>query len=209
MTTEKTKPRNQLTPRQLQVLTFITAHLENFGYPPTLREISAHLGVSGSLPATKHLNALEKKGYIKRDSVSRGIGLISPASHSVSLPIVGTVRAGQLSTALEDIQGYFSVDRQAVKGSDCFLLKVRGDSMINAGILDGDLALIKPQATARNRDTVVVMVNGDATLKWFYSEGNQIRLQPANPNMEPIIIRPGDGDVTIVGKVVGVYRQLE
>ena len=209
MTTLSPRQQNQLTPRQLQVLEYITSHLDNNGYPPTLREISAHLGVSGSLPAAKHLNALEKKGYIKRDSVSRGIGLISPLIHSVSLPIVGTVRAGQLSVAIEDIQGYFSVDHQAVKGGDCFFLRVSGDSMINAGILDGDLAMIRPQATASNRDTVVAMVAGDATLKWFYREEDHIRLQPANPNMAPIIIRPGDGDVTIVGKVIGIYRQLE
>jgi len=209
MATKNSKQQNDLTLRQQQVLEFITAHLDNNGYPPTLREISAHLGVSGSLPAAKHLSALEKKGYIKRDRVSRGIGLTVSLSQSVSLPIVGTVRAGQLSPAVEDIQGYFSVDHQAVKGHDCFFLRVRGDSMINAGILDGDLAMIRPQATAGNRDTVVAMVDGEATLKWFYKEADHIRLQPANPNMEPIIIRPGDGEVTIVGKVIGVYRQLE
>lgn len=209
MATKNSRRQDQLTLRQQQVLEFITSYLDNNGYPPTLREICAHLGVSGSLPATKHLNALEKKGYIKRDSVSRGIGLTAPLSSSVSLPIVGTVRAGQLSPAIEDIQGYFSVDHQAVKGSGCFFLRVRGDSMINAGILDGDLAMIRPQATAANRDTVVAMVAGEATLKWFYREADHIRLQPANPNMEPIIIRPGDGDVTIVGKVIGVYRQLD
>lgn len=209
MATKKSKQQNQLTIRQQQVLEFITSHLDNNGYPPTLREISAHLGVSGSLPATKHLVALEKKGYIKRDSVSRGIGLTTSLSQSVSLPIVGTVRAGQLSPAVEDIQGYFSVDQQAVKGSGCFFLRVKGDSMINAGILDGDLAMIRPQETAMNRDTVVAMVDGEATLKWFYKEADHIRLQPANPNMEPIIIRPGDGEVTIVGKVIGVYRQLD
>ena len=209
MATKKSKQQNQLTIRQQQVLEFITSHLDNNGYPPTLREISAHLGVSGSLPATKHLVALEKKGYIKRDSVSRGIGLTTSLSQSVSLPIVGAVRAGQLSPAVEDIQGYFSVDQQAVKGSGCFFLRVKGDSMINAGILDGDLAMIRPQETAMNRDTVVAMVDGEATLKWFYKEADHIRLQPANPNMEPIIIRPGDGEVTIVGKVIGVYRQLD
>lgn len=209
MATNDLKRNNQLTQRQRQVLEFITSYLDNNGYPPTQREICAHLGVSGSLPAAKHLSALEKKGYIKRDSVSRGIGLTASLSQSVSLPIVGTVRAGQLSPAVEDIQGYFSVDHQVVKGSDCFFLKVKGDSMINAGIFDGDLAMIRPQATAVNRDTVVAMVDGEATLKWFYREADHIRLQPANPNMEPIIIRPGDGEITIVGKVIGVYRQLE
>ena len=205
----KKQSKDSLTLRQQQVLEFVTSYLDNNGYPPTLREICAHLGVSGSLPAAKHLNALEKKGYIKRDSVSRGIGLTAPISRSISLPIVGTVRAGHLSPAIEDIQGYFSVDHQAVRGDGCFFLRVRGDSMINAGILDGDLAMIRPQATANSRDTVVAMVDGEATLKWFYRERDHIRLQPANPNMEPIIVRPEDGDVVIIGKVVGVYRQLE
>ena len=208
MATRK-QSKDNLTLRQQQVLEFVTSCLDNNGYPPTLREICAHLGVSGSLPAAKHLNALEKKGYIKRDSVSRGIGLTAPISRSISLPIVGTVRAGHLSPAIEDIQGYFSVDHQAVRGDGCFFLRVRGDSMINAGILDGDLAMIRPQATASSRDTVVAMVDGEATLKWFYRERDHIRLQPANPNMEPIIVRPEDGDVVIIGKVVGVYRQLE
>lgn len=209
MTTINRPSRDSLTKRQRQVLDFITSYMDNNGYPPTLREIAGHLEVSGPLPAAKHLGALEKKGYIKRDRVSRGIALTSGTSRSVSLPIAGTVRAGNLSPAVEDIQGYFSVDQLAVKGKDCFFLRVRGDSMINAGILDGDLALVRPQPTADNSDTVVAMVDGEATLKWFYREHGRIRLQPANPNMPPIIIRPEDGDVRIVGKVIGVYRRMD
>lgn len=209
MTTIKPHNKDDLTPRQRQVLQFVTSHLDNNGYPPTLREIASHLGVSGTLPVSKHLVALEKKGYLKRDNVSRGIALTAPISRSVSLPIVGTVRAGHLSLAIEDIQGYFSVDHLAVKGSDCFFLRVSGDSMIGAGIFDGDLALVRPQPSAENKDTVVVMVDGEATLKWFFHERDHIRLQPANPNLEPIIVRPGEGDVSIVGKVIGVYRRLE
>lgn len=199
----------ELTTRQRQVLDFITSHIDNNGYPPSQREIAAHLQVSGTLPVAKHLIALEKKGYIKRDAVNRGIALTTPVSSSISLPIVGTVRAGQLSPAIEDIQGYFSVDHLAVKGSDCFFLRVSGDSMIGAGIFDGDLALVRPQPTALNKDTVVAMVAGEATLKWFYKEADHIRLQPANPNMDAIIVRPEDGDVSIIGKVIGVYRRLE
>jgi repressor LexA len=156
----------------------------------------------------KHLGALERKGYIKRDNVNRGITLKMPHNRPISLPIAGTVRAGHLSTAIEDIQGFFSVDQMAVKGADCFFLRVSGDSMINAGILDGDLALVRPQLTAENKDTVVAMVDDEATLKWFYKELDHIRLQPANPNMNPILIHPEDGEVRIVGKVIGVYRQL-
>ena len=208
MTNHELESRNDLTPRQRQVLQFITSFSDMSGYPPSQREIAAHLNVSGTLPVMKHLDALERKGYLKRENVSRGIALTTPHSRSTSLPIVGTVRAGQLSTAIEDIQGYFSVDHMAVKGADCFFLRISGDSMINAGILDGDLALVRPQATAENKDIVVAMLDGEATVKWFYKEHDHIRLQPANPDMKPIIICPEDGDVTIVGRVIGIYRQL-
>jgi repressor LexA len=208
MTTFERKPQDVLTNRQRQVLQFITSFSDSNGYPPSQREIAGHLNVSGTLPVMKHLNALERKGYLKRDHVNRGITLKTPNSRHTSLPIAGTVRAGQLSTAIEDIQGYFSVDQMAVKGDDCFFLKVSGDSMINAGILDGDLALVRPQPIANNKDTVVAMVDGEATLKWFFKEIDHIRLQPANSNMNPILIHPEDGEVTIVGKVIGVYRQM-
>jgi repressor LexA len=156
----------------------------------------------------KHLDALERKGFIKRGNVNRGITLKVPNGRPISLPIVGTVRAGQLSTAIEDIQGYISVDQMEVKGTDCFFLKVSGDSMINAGILDGDLAMVRPQATAENKDIVVAMLDGEATVKWFYKELDHIRLQPANQNMNPIRIHPEDGEVIIVGKVIGIHRQI-
>jgi len=208
MTTYELNTRNELTRRQQQVLQFITSFGENNGYPPSQREIAGHLKVSGTLPVMKHLDALERKGYIKRGSVNRGISLTTPHSRSTSLPIVGTVRAGQLSTAIEDIQGYFSVDQMAVKGADCFFLKVSGDSMITAGILDGDLALVRPQPSAENSDTVVAMLDGEATVKLFYKEQDHIRLQPANPHMNPILIYPEDGEVTIIGKVIGVYRNM-
>ena len=123
MTTSKPKARNELTLRQQQVLDFITSYTDSNGYPPSQREIAGHLNVSGTLPVMKHLDALERKGIFKRDSVNRGITLKTPRSHQASLPIVGTVRAGQLSTAIEDIQGYFSVDQMAVKGADCFFLR--------------------------------------------------------------------------------------
>jgi repressor LexA len=209
MTTYALKPAGELTQRQRQVLEFVTTFADRNGYPPSQREIAGHLKVSGTLPVMKHLDALERKGYIRREgSVNRGITLVTPKSRSTSLPIVGTVRAGQLSTAIEDIQGYFSVDHVAVAGAGCFFLRIKGDSMINAGILDGDLALVRPQATAGKKDVVVAMVDGEATVKWFYKEHDHIRLQPANPAMEPILVYPEDGDVAIIGKVIGVYRQL-
>ncbi|HIJ82392.1 MAG TPA: transcriptional repressor LexA [Desulfuromonadales bacterium] len=208
MTTSKQKNGNELTQRQRQVFEFIIAFTDSHGYSPSQREIAGHLNVSGTLPVMKHLSALERKGYIKRENVNRGITLNLPYSRPVSLPIVGTVRAGQFSTAIEDIQGHFSVDQMAVKGDGCFFLKVSGDSMINAGILEGDLVLVRPQPNAENKDTVVAMVDGEATVKWFFREHDHIRLQPANTNMKPILVYPDDGDLSIVGKVIGVYRQM-
>ncbi len=197
-----------LTARQQKVLDFIARFIQTNGYSPTLRDIAGHLNVSSTFGVNRHLDALEKKGFIRRSGTARGIVLAAQGAKSVPLPIVGTVRAGQLHPAIEDIQGYFAVDQGQVKGEGCFLLRVKGDSMIGAGIFDGDLALVRPQPVAENRDTVVVMVEGEATLKWFYRERDRIRLQPANPNMEPIMVGP-DKDVSIVGKVIGIYRQLE
>jgi repressor LexA len=198
----------QITHRQQKVLDFITDYFDRYGYPPTLREIGAHLGVSGTLGVMKHLDALERKGYIRKTAgSSRGI-MLTGHGGAVSLPIAGTVRAGELQIAVEEIEGYFAIDRSRIPSDDAFFLRVRGDSMINAAILDGDLALVRPQPTAENRDIVVAMVEGEATLKRFYREGGRIRLQPENPNMEPIIIRAGEVKVTIVGKVVGIYRPL-
>lgn len=198
---------SQPTIRQQQVLDYIQSRIENDGYPPTIREICMHLGVSGTVSATRHLEALEKKGYIKRDSGSRGIALTTPTTESASIPIIGTVRAGSLSPAIEDITGYISVDRALLHGGK-FVLRVKGDSMINASIREDDLALVRPQPSAENRDIVVAMVDGEATLKRFFREKDSIRLQPENPNMAPIIIPDGPSDVTIIGKVVGIIRDL-
>lgn len=195
------------TARQKQVLDYIQSHIDNDGYPPTIREICAHLGVSGTVSATRHLDALEKKGYIKRDSGSRGIALTTPTTDSASLPIAGTVRAGALTPALEDITGYISVDRAFLHGGK-FFLRVQGDSMINASICDKDLVLVRPQPSADNQDIVVAMVEGEATLKRFFREKGAIRLQPENPDMAAIIIPDGPNDVAIIGRVVGVYRDL-
>ena len=195
-----------LTDRQRQVLDFVTGYIAENGYPPALRDIAAHLGVNGTFGVMKHLDALERKGYVRRGSgSSRGIALLR-ASHSASLPIVGVVRAGALQPAIEDIEGYFAVDRAHLKGGS-FFLRVRGDSMVDAAILDGDLALVRPQATAANGEIVVAMVDGEATLKAFYRERGHIRLQPRNPAMAPIIVGKGK-DVAIIGKVVGIFRSI-
>jgi repressor LexA len=209
MTTYANKSSDALTQRQKQVLQFITDFSDMNGFPPSQREIAGHLKVSGTLPVMKHLSALERKGYIKREHVNRGITIkASTASRSASLPIVGTVRAGHLTPAIEDIQGYFAVDPVAIRGEGCFFLRVSGDSMIEAGIFEGDLVLVRPQKTADNHDTVVAMLEDEVTLKWFYREKGHIRLQPANAAMQPIIINPEAGELSIVGKVIGVYRRL-
>ena len=200
---------NEITARQQQVLDIISDFSGRFGYPPSLREIAQRLGVSGTLGISKHLIALERKGCLQRsEHLSRGITLPNVTA-AVSLPIVGKIRAGHLHPAIEDIIGYRAIDKTLVKGEGCFFLAVEGDSMINKGILNGDIALIRPQAVAENGEIVAVMVDSDATLKQFFRERGRIRLQPANPNYKPIIIHPDQGEVVIVGKMVGLFRSLE
>lgn len=199
-----------LTTRQQQVYDFIKDCIETNGCPPTLREISAQIGTAGTVTAIGHLDALEKKGYLRRRSgSSRGIILTQTHSAVVSLPIVGKIRAGVLHPAIEDITGYLNVDNSLIKGDGCYFLRVEGDSMINKGIFPGDAVLIRPQQEANNGEIVAVMVDGDATLKQFFRDHDHILLQPANTNYEPIVIRPGQGEVTIVGKMIGLIRSVE
>ena len=199
-----------LTTRQQQVYTFIKSYIDANGSSPTLREISAHIGTAGTVTAISHVDALEKKGYLRRrEGSSRGIVLPQVNSTSVSLPIVGRIRAGLLHPAIEDITGHLSVDSSLIKGDGCYFLTVEGDSMINKGILPGDMVLIRPQQVADNGEIVAVMIDGDATLKQFFRTPDHILLQPANPDYEPMVIRPGQGEVTIVGKMVGLFRSVE
>ncbi len=211
---------DDLTPRQRQVLQVIRDHLASAGYPPTLREIAGRLGINGTLGVMKHLATLERKGYLRKEAGnSRAIvlteqapfpkkrGAVRERGGQSPLPVVGVVRAGTPQPPMEDIEEYLSVDRSMANSGGAFFLRVKGDSMINAAIVEGDLALIRPQATAENRDIVVAMVDGEATLKRFYRERGRIRLQPENPNLEPIIVTP-DSELSIIGKVVGIYRRL-
>jgi len=200
---------NPLTVRQQQVLKIITTYMERNGTPPSQREIAAELGVNGTAGIMKHLKALEKKGFLnRREGSSRGIVLPPPTSQATSLPIVRVVRAGLPQPPVEDIEGFFSIDQSQTKSGGTFFLRVKGDSMIDAHIQEGDLALVRPQSTAQNGDIVVALVNGEATLKRFYKEKRNIRLQPENSAMEPIIVRPGKDDVSIIGKVTGLYRKF-
>jgi repressor LexA len=202
-----------LTKRQQQVLDFVTQCIDTLGAPPTLREISAHIGTRGTVTTLHHLQAIEKKGYLRRrEGSSRGIVLTGKAGKSevlVSIPIVGTVSAGLPQPAVESIEGYCAISTEWVKGDGCFFLKVRGDSMIDVHIMDGDLALIRPQPTAENGEIVVALIDGAATLKRFYHEGDHIRLQPENRLMGPILIHGNDAETVIVGKLLKTIRSYD
>lgn len=198
-----------LTPRQQQVLDFVGASLDRNGYPPTLREIAAHLGIRGTLGVSKHLAALERKGRLQRGAGgARALRISDRPTPAVLLPVLGTVRAGAPQPAIEEIEGYCAVDPEQRRGA-AFYLRVQGDSMTGAGIFAGDLALVRPQPTAENGAIVVALVDGEATLKRFFRDADQIRLQPENPRLAPIVVRPGAGEILLVGKVVGLFRPLE
>ncbi len=200
-----------LTRRQQQVYDFLVAYLAAKGYPPTLQEIAGHLQVSGNLGVLRHLKALERAGLITRSpGSSRSITLINrPEQASILLPLLGSVRAGLPELAMEEIEARIAVDPVLVKSRDAFLLRVKGDSMIEAHILAGDLAVIRPQATAENGEIVVALIDGEATLKRFFHEGDRIRLQPENSSMEPIFVAADTLELSIIGKVTGLCRVLE
>jgi len=196
-----------LTDKQQQVLNFITVFMDSHGSPPTLREISSHINTKGTATAIRHLEALEHKGYIKRrEGISRSISVVGRGEPAVAVPIAGTVRAGIPTLAVEDIEGYYPVDRMQLRGGT-FFLRVKGDSMINDAIKEGDLALIKPQETAENGDIVVALMDDEATLKRFYREKwGQIRLEARNPNYAPIVVAAEN--VSIIGKAIKIIRDI-
>lgn len=205
----KSKP---LTSKQERVFSFLKDYLNRCGYPPTVREIAKNLKMSGPHSAKRFLDMLEQKGYIRRVAKSsRAIEIIgAPSFPPVRLvPIVGRVRAGTPLLALENIEGNLALDRSLARWKDAFLLRVIGKSMIEAHIEDGDLALVKPQPSALNGEIVVVLLNDEATIKRFFKEQDTIRLEPANPSMKPIIIKEGEAEVSIVGKVVAILRNIE
>jgi len=202
-----------LTLTQKKVLGFLVHHLRKKGFPPTLREIASHFGLKGPKAPQKTLNILEKKGYLRRvPGGSRAIEILggSPfhAGEIVSLPIVGKVRAGEPILAIENIEGYLNLDKSLVSSEDVFLLRVQGDSMIEAHIQDGDFALVKPQPHAENGEIIVALIEDEATIKRIFMKKDLIRLEPANPSMEPIVVRKGEKKISIVGKVVGIFRKI-
>ena len=206
-----------LSPRQSNVLDFVRSFVAAHGYAPTLREIAAHLGISGTVAVVRHLDALEKKGWIRRQPGGfRSITLLADLPDKAALqpepqagiliPLVGTVRAGIPETPVEDVEDYISLDRRVAATGGSFFLRIKGDSMRDAGMIPGDLVLIRQQPVAENGDVVVALVDGEATVKRFFKENGRVRLQPENSSMEPIFISPGSCDITLIGKVVSLFR---
>jgi len=202
--------RNELTARQKELFDFLKEFFREKGFPPTLREIASHFGLKGPRGPQKTLNILERKGYIRKiPGESRAIEILGfSSSNIISVPIVGRVRAGEPILAIENIEGYFNLDRSFASSKDVFLLRVQGDSMIDAHIQDGDFALVKPQSNAENGEIVVALIEDEATIKRIFAKRDLIRLEPANPDMEPIVIKKGEKKVSLVGKVVGIFRKM-
>ena len=204
-----------LTERQRQILDFLTKYVDAHGYPPTVREIGEAVGLASPSTVHAHLANLERAGLLKRDPTKpRAIELYrepkaEPAADVHRLPLVGEVAAGGPLLAEDNVEEYLAVPEPLSKGGEEFLLRVKGDSMINAGILDGDIAVVQRAQDARNGDIVVALAGDDesadeATLKRFFREDGRVRLQPENDALEPIYA----AHVEILGKVIGVFRQL-
>lgn len=190
----------------MQILNFVSQHISQAGYPPTVREIAKQFGIKGISAIKKHLDALATKGYLSRTKGARTIEIAS-RPQSISVPVLGQVAAGQPILAEENILGTLALDQSMVRGKKSFLLKVKGDSMINAGILEGDLVLVRPQSQAQNGEIVVVLVEDEATVKRFYHRGRQVVLAPENPDHRPMILTRKDS-ARIIGKVIGVVRSF-
>ncbi len=202
----------ELTQRQQEIFDFIKRHSAAHGYPPTVRDIGKAVGLASSSTVHAHLANLEKAGVLRRDpSKPRAIGLRDrPGAGSRRgggaghLPLVGQVAAGQPVLAEENVEDYVAVPRAAGGEEGEFVLRVKGDSMIDAGILEGDFVVVRSQDTARDGEIVVALVGEEATVKRFFREADHVRLQPENSRLEPILSR----DVRVLGKVVGLFRSV-
>ena len=197
----------ELTKRQEQVLDFIKTHIEQRGYPPTVREICSHFGFASPLSAQQHIDALERKGYIKKHSARmRSLEVVGVRGRpGMSLPLVGLIRAGEPILAAEHIEEYITVDQSFFKAEEGFALKVLGQSMVEAGIFEGDIVLVDPVREIKNGDIVIALLEDEATIKLFYKDNGKVRLVPKNKLMKPIEVEPEK--VKILGKVVGVLRR--
>lgn len=197
------------TERQARILEVIRDFTHERGYPPSVREIGERVGLSSSSTVQSHLKSLEKRGLIHRDP-TKPRALVAGRKHDRRevehgvLPIVGKVAAGLPITAAENVEGEFPVPADLARKHGTFMLRVSGDSMVEAAILDGDLIVVSPQPDARNGEIVVAMLDGEATVKRFYRESGRVRLQPENRAMQPIYA----DDVTILGRVAAVYRRV-
>jgi repressor LexA len=214
--------KRELTDRQEEILNFIKEFLQEFGYPPTLRQIGKQFSITSTFGVKRHLDALEKKGYLNVESnASRGISIIRDDNTfplpTISryendlqnrIPIVGRVAAGSPILAEENREGTIVIDSSFLdKSKDCFALKVKGDSMMNAGIFEGDLVIVSPQNNAKTDDIVVARIDDEVTVKRYYSKGHEIKLMPENNKYNPILINETN-EFIIIGKVTGVVRWL-
>lgn len=192
-----------LTSRQREILDFIYKFAEENGYPPTYRDIGDHFGIKSPNGVADHLKALEKKGEINlRPNTARGIEFLNPPQ--TGIPLIGRIAAGEPLLAAENIEDYLTLERIFPVDGKCFALSVKGDSMIEDGISNGDIVIVRPQQSAHNGEIVVAIINEEATVKRFYKERSKIRLQPANPAFSPIFVR----DVEIRGVVIGIVRKF-
>lgn len=201
----------KITKKQTEILEYIKNEILNRGFPPAVREICEAVNLKSTSSVHSHLETLEKNGYIRRDPTKpRAIEIIDDnfnlvRREVVNVPIVGRVAAGEPILAVENVENYFPIPAEFMPNAQTFMLTVKGESMINAGIFDGDQILVQQQNTARNGEMVVALVDDSATVKTFYKEDGYFRLQPENDSMEPIIVH---GDLQILGKVIGVFRFL-
>ena len=202
--------KNKLSPKQQEILDFIKDSVKK-GYPPTVREIGEAVNLKSTSSVFANLSTLERKGYITKDPSKPRALIINDESFNnsrvdtLSIPVVGQVAAGQPILAEQNIESYFPTPTEYVPRGEAFILKVKGDSMINIGIMNGDSVLVESTKEARNGDVVVALIEDSATVKTFYREDGHIRLQPENDTMNPIIV----DDCMILGKVFGVYRFLK
>ena len=198
----------KITPKQQEILDYIKEEILKKGYPPTVREICETVSLKSTSSVHSHLESLEKNGYIRRDPTKpRAIEVCDDSfqmvrTEMVSLPVIGNVAAGQPILAEENIAEYFPVPADVVPKGESFILNVRGDSMINAGIFNGDRVFVNSCNTAQNGEIIVALIDDSATVKTFYREDGHIRLQPENDTMDPIIVE----DCQILGRVFGVFR---
>ena len=199
--------KKDLSSSQQKIYEYILSETEQKGYPPSVREICAAVGLKSTSTVHGHLKRLESRGYIRRDLTKpRAIEILESGAkkQAVNIPLVGKVTAGEPITAIENIEEHFALPVQIIGKGEHFLLNVKGESMIDAGILNGDFIIVRKQESCENGEIIVALIDDEATVKTFYKESGHIRLQPQNETMEPIIVE----NCEIMGKVVGLVRKM-